>query len=69
MKIRLGFNIGFAFLVFVLGMALYREFDVEQFAFRKKVLGFLYLAVFLVSVFLMLKPKNPAAGQGPEQGA
>ncbi len=55
MKNKIGFNIGFASIAFILGMALLREFDFKNFVFRKQFLGFLYLIVFIVSVFLTFK--------------
>ena len=58
MKNKIGFNIVFAMMAFVLGLALLREFDFENFVFRKKVLGFLYLIIFIISIFLTFKKKK-----------
>jgi hypothetical protein len=58
MKNKIGFNIGFALIAFPLGLALIREFDFQNFVFRKKALGFLYLIVFIISLFLTFKKKN-----------
>jgi hypothetical protein len=58
MKNKIGFNIGFALIAFTLGLALLREFDFENFVFRKKALGFLYLTVFIVSLYLTFKKKK-----------
>ncbi len=55
MKNKLGFNIGFAMIAFTLAMALLREFDFQNLVFRKQILGFLYLIVFIVSVILTFK--------------
>ncbi|MFT7482501.1 MAG: hypothetical protein ACI8WW_001439, partial [Oceanospirillaceae bacterium] len=41
MKDKMGFNIIFAMMAFILGSALIREFDFQNFVFRKQALGFL----------------------------
>ena len=58
MKDKIGFNIGFAFIAFPIGLALLREFDFQNFVFRKQALGFLYLIVFIISIFLTFKKKK-----------
>lgn len=58
MKNKLGFNIGFALIAFTLGLALLNEFDFQNLVFKKQVLGFLYLIVFLVSLILTFKKKK-----------
>ncbi|GAA3993999.1 hypothetical protein GCM10022408_00140 [Hymenobacter fastidiosus] len=58
MKDKIGFNIGFALIAFPLGLALLREFDFQNFVFRKQALGFLYLIVFIISIFLTFKKKK-----------
>jgi len=63
MKNKIGFNLVFAMMAFVLGLGLLREFDFENFVFRKKVLGFLYLIVFIISVFLTFKKKKETDGK------
>jgi len=63
MKNKIGFNLVFAMMAFVLGLGLLREFDFENFIFRKKVLGFLYLIVFIISVFLTFKKKKETDGK------
>jgi hypothetical protein len=63
MKNKIGFNLVFAMIAFVLGLGLLREFDFENFVFRKKVLGFLYLIVFIISVFLTFKKKKETDGK------
>ena len=62
MKNKIGFNLVFAMMAFVLGLGLLKEFDFENFVFRKKVLGFLYLIVFIISVFLTFKKKKETDG-------
>lgn len=63
MKNKIGFNIIFALIAFILALALIREFDFENLVFRKQVLGFLYLIVFLISVFLTFKKKKKETEQ------
>ena len=55
MKNKIGFNIFFALIAFTLGLALLREFDFQNFVFRKQFLGFLYLIVFIISIILTFK--------------
>ena len=61
MKNKIGFNIGFALIAFTLGLALIREFDFQNLVFRKQALGFLYLIVFIISIFLTFKKKKDDA--------
>lgn len=63
MKNKIGFNIGFASIAFVLGLALLREFDFQTFTFKKKALGFLYLSVFIVATYLTSKKKGKSSEQ------
>ncbi len=58
MKDKIGFNLAFAIIAFTLGLALLREFDFQNFVFKKKVLGFLYLATFIISVYLTFKKEK-----------
>ncbi|MFT6479433.1 MAG: hypothetical protein ACI9V1_002402 [Spirosomataceae bacterium] len=58
MKDKMGFNIIFAMMAFILGSALIREFDFQNFVFRKQALGFLYLIVFIIAVVLTFKKKK-----------
>lgn len=58
MKKKIGFNIFFAMLAFPIGLALLREFDFENFTFKKKALGFLYLVTFIFAIYMMLKKKD-----------
>ncbi len=58
MKDKIGFNIGFVFIAFPLGLGLLREFDFQNFVFRNKALGFLYLITFIFSSYLTFKKKK-----------
>jgi len=55
MKNKIGFNLIFAMIAFPIGLALFRELDLQSFTFKKKALGILYLVTFLVLIFLTLK--------------
>lgn len=59
MKNKIGFNIIFAMLAFPIGLALSREFDFQNFEFRKPALGFLYLFTFIITVILIFKKRHP----------
>ncbi|TDS11008.1 hypothetical protein [Sphingobacterium paludis] len=63
MKNKFGFNLLFACIAFPIGLALLREFDFQNFAFRKTGLGILYLITFIVSIYLMLKKNKGASAQ------
>lgn len=58
MKNKIGFNWGYALLAFPIGLALLREFDFQNFTFKKTALGFLYLITFVMMIFLMLKKRT-----------
>ncbi|GAA3977857.1 hypothetical protein GCM10022246_32670 [Pedobacter ginsengiterrae] len=55
MKNKIGFNPIFALLAFPIGLALFREFDFQNFEFKKPALGILYLITFITCIILMLK--------------
>ncbi|HCL05209.1 MAG TPA: hypothetical protein DHW64_04250 [Chitinophagaceae bacterium] len=55
MKNKLGFNLVFALIAFPIGIALFREFDLQSFTFKKTALGMLYLVTFIVLIYLTLK--------------
>jgi tryptophan-rich sensory protein len=57
MKNKIGFNLVFALLAFLIGIALFREFDFETFTFKKTALGILYLITFIFCIIFMLKKK------------
>ena len=58
MKDKIGFNIGFAIIAFPIGLALLREFDFNNFVFRNKALGFIYLPTFIFSLYMTFKKKK-----------
>ncbi|MDN3594174.1 hypothetical protein [Zunongwangia endophytica] len=58
MKNKIGFNIIFAILALPIGMAMLRNFDFHTFAFKKTILGIIYLVGFIACFVLMLKKKN-----------
>ncbi len=45
-------------IAIILGMAVFRQFDFETLQFEKPSLGILYLIVFIVSIFLLIKGRN-----------
>jgi hypothetical protein len=63
MKNKIGFNLVFALLAFPIGLALLREFNFEDFTFRKPALGFLYLITFLVCIKLIFKKNEKQSNQ------
>lgn len=63
MKNKIGFNLVFALLAFPIGLALLREFNFENFTFRKPALGFLYLITFLVCIKLIFKKNEKQPNQ------
>ena len=58
MKNKIGFNIFFAILAFIIGLALFRQFDFNTFTFKKTVLGILYLISFIILIYLTFKKKT-----------
>lgn len=58
MKNKIGFNIFFAILAFIIGLALFRQFDFNTFTFKKTALGILYLISFIILIYLTFKKKT-----------
>jgi hypothetical protein len=61
MKNKLGFNLVFALIAFPIGIALFREFDLQSFTFKKTALGMLYLVTFIVLIYLTLKKSKKSS--------
>jgi hypothetical protein len=47
-----------AIIAIILGMAVFRQFDFETLRFEKPGLGILYLIVFIVSIFLLIRGRK-----------
>ncbi|MFC6095541.1 hypothetical protein ACFPVY_02695 [Flavobacterium qiangtangense] len=57
MKNKIGFNFLFAILAFPVGMALARDYYLENNSFKNPGLGVIYLVAFVGLVFWTLKKK------------
>jgi hypothetical protein len=55
MENKKGLNLFFAFIAFILGWTLFKHFDFENFKFQDPALDILYLIVFAVSIYLLIK--------------
>lgn len=55
MESKKGLNFGLVIIAFILGIALFKHFDFDNFSFRKPVLDILYLIVFAISIYLIIK--------------
>ena len=55
MENKKGINLFFAFIAFTLGWTLFKHFDIKSFTFEDPTLDILYLIVFVISIYLILK--------------
>jgi len=55
MENKKGINWFFAFIAFTLGLTLYKHIDFKNLTLREPYLDILYIIVFLVSIFLIIK--------------
>lgn len=58
MENKKGINWFFAFIVFTLGLTLFKHIDFATFTLKDPVLDVLYLIVFVLSIYFMLKSNN-----------
>lgn len=58
MENKKGVNWFFAFIAFTLGLTLFKHIDFKTFTLKDPVLDVLYLIVFVLSIYFMLKGKN-----------
>ena len=55
MKNTKGINLFFAFIAFILGLALLRHIDFKNFTVKQPVLTALYFIVFVIAILLLIK--------------
>lgn len=55
METKKGINLFFALIAFTLGLTLFKHFDFENFKFEDPALDILYLIVFVISIYLIIK--------------
>jgi len=55
MENKKAINWFFAFIAFTLGLTLYKHIDFKNLTLREPYLDILYIIVFLVSIFLIIK--------------
>ena len=61
MKKEKGLNLVFLIIAFILGGALWKQFDFQTFKFDKPALAALYAVVFVASIYLLIRDyKKPA---------
>jgi hypothetical protein len=62
MENKKGINLFFVFIAVILGSTLFKHFDFENFKFQDPALDILFLIVFAVSIYLLIKDyrKNSA---------
>lgn len=63
MKNNKGINLFFALIAFTLGLTLFKHVDFKNFTLKEPVLDILYIIVFAISIFFIIKdytkrPKN-----------
>ena len=55
MENKKGINLFFSFIAFTLGLTLFKHFDFKNFKFADPTLDILYLIVFVISIYLLIK--------------
>ena len=55
MKPKKSINFFFVIIALILGQALYEQFDFENLTFEKPALAIVYIIVFVISIFLLVK--------------
>ncbi|MFK5856746.1 MAG: hypothetical protein QM503_11490 [Bacteroidota bacterium] len=59
MKTIKSINFFFVIIALILGQALFEQFDFENLTFEKPALAIVYIIVFVISIYLIVKkPKN-----------
>lgn len=53
-----GINLFFAFMAIILGWTLFKHFDFKTFKFADPYLDIIYLIVFIISIYLIIKNRN-----------
>jgi len=55
MESKKGINLFFAFIAFILGLTLFKHIDFQNFTLKDPVLDILYLIVFVICIYLIIK--------------
>ncbi len=55
MESKKGINLFFAFIALILGLTLFKHIDFKNFTLEDPVLDILYLIVFIISIYLIIK--------------
>lgn len=50
-----GINFFFGIIAIILGLAIYKQFDFENIKFEKPALATLYIIVFVLSIFFLIR--------------
>ena len=58
MENKKGLNWFFAIIAFTLGLTLFKHIDFATFTLKDPVMDILYLIVFVLSIYFMVKGKN-----------
>jgi hypothetical protein len=58
-----GMNWFFAFIAFTLGLTLIKHIDFKTLTLKEPILDILYIVVFLVSIYIIIKDRNKNTGK------
>ena len=58
MENKKGLNWFFVFIAFILGLTLFKHIDFKNLTLKEPVLDILYLIVFIVSIYFIIKDKK-----------
>jgi hypothetical protein len=51
-------NFSFTIIAIILGVVIYKQFDFDTFKFKNNALAIVYIAAFLLSIYILLKNKQ-----------
>lgn len=60
MENKKGINWFFVFIAFTVGLTLFKHIDFKNFTFKDPAMDILYLIVFVISIYFLIKGKNQA---------
>lgn len=63
MESKKGYNFFFALIAIILGWTLFKHFDFENFKLADPVLDILYLIVFVISIYFLIKDYRRQPGK------
>lgn len=63
MENRKGLSFTFSIIAIILGWALFKQFDFQNLEFEKPALAIVYIAVFILSIYFLIRNYKNRAGK------